>query len=120
MAEGEARQLLARSRVLPALLWNPRLLAPDGAVLPSPDGWLAEVDVAVEVDSRAYHISPEDWERTMRRHARLTQFGVLVLHVSPRRIREDGAAVVALVETAYLARRAAGHQILLQPLEGQA
>ena len=32
-----------------------------------PDAWWPDVGVAVEVESREWHLSPEDWERTMRR-----------------------------------------------------
>ncbi|MGI5177082.1 hypothetical protein ACQEVZ_12195 [Dactylosporangium sp. CA-152071] len=110
VAEGDARAHLARSRVLPRSLWNPRLTTPGGGELPTPDGWIAEADLAVEVDSREYHLSPQDWERTMRRHRRLTEAGALVLHFSPRQIRESPAAFVRSVERAYLTRLAAGHQ----------
>src|SRR5262249_18932067 len=67
VAEGVARRQLAASAVLPPVVWNPVLRTPDGIALPTPDGWLPEVDLAVEVDSRAYHLSPDDWERTLRR-----------------------------------------------------
>lgn len=110
VAEGEARTLLARSRVLPAMLWNPRLEAPTGEALPTPDGRLADVDVGIEVDSRAFHFSVAGWERTMRRHARLTQFGALILHVSPGPVRADGAAFGRTVEAAYRQRREAGYR----------
>ncbi|MEV0134625.1 hypothetical protein AB0H83_39965 [Dactylosporangium sp. NPDC050688] len=110
VAEGEARDLLAGSAVLPGLLWNPRLTGAAGEILPTPDGWIAEVDVALEVDSRAYHLSPQDWERTMRRHRRLTEAGALVLHFSPQEIRAAPAAFVASVERVYLMRLAAAHR----------
>lgn len=110
VAEGDARALLAGSEVLPALLWNPRLTGPAGAALPTPDGWIAEVDLAVEVDSRAYHLSPEDWERTMRRHRQLAEAGALVLHFSPLQIQEEPTAFVGSVERAYLTRLAAAHR----------
>ncbi|MFC4036863.1 hypothetical protein ACFO1B_00375 [Dactylosporangium siamense] len=110
VAEGDARALLAGSAVLPGLVWNPRLIGPAGVVLPTPDGWVAEADLAVEVDSREYHLSPEGWERTMRRHRQLAEAGALVLHFSPQQIREEPAAFVRSVERAYLTRLAASHR----------
>ncbi|MET7392234.1 hypothetical protein ABZS66_01870 [Dactylosporangium sp. NPDC005572] len=110
VAEGEARTLLRRSRVLPELLWNPALSTPAGAALPTPDGWVVDADLAVEVDSRSYHLSPEDWERTMRHHARLAEAGAVVLHFSPRQIRDDPRGFVRTVERAYLARLSGGYR----------
>ncbi|GGM65075.1 hypothetical protein [Dactylosporangium sucinum] len=110
VAEGEARTLLRRSRVLPEMVWNPALSTPAGAPLPTPDGWVADVDLALEIDSRAYHLSPEDWERTMRHHARLAAAGAVVLHFSPRQVRDDPRGFVETVERAYLARLSEGYR----------
>ncbi|MER7001893.1 hypothetical protein ABT297_02420 [Dactylosporangium sp. NPDC000555] len=110
IAEGQARELLAGSTVLPAVAWNPRLTEPDGTRLPTPDGWIAEADLGVEVDSRAYHFSPDDWERTLRRHARLSEAGAVVLHFTPRQVRDDPRGVLAAVERAYLSRMRSGYR----------
>lgn len=75
-------------------LWNPELYLPNGQFLCRPDAYFAASGVAVEVDSREYHLSPEDWEYTMRRHARMTAAGLIVLHYPPSRIRVDIAGVV--------------------------
>lgn len=72
------------------------------------DAWWPEAAVAAEVDSREWHLSPGDWERTLRRHARLTAHGILVLHFTPRQIRTEPAAVVAAIRAALDAARADG------------
>ena len=61
-----------------------------GAVLIAvADAWWPGAGVVAEVDSREWHLSPEDWERTLRRHARLTAEGILVLHFTPKQIRTE-------------------------------
>ena len=112
VAEGDARKILAGSAVLPALLWNPRLTTPGGAALPTPD----------RVESRKWTWR---WRSTRgritchrrtggrtpcRRHRKLTEAGALVLHFSPRQIRESPAAFVKSVERAYLTRLAADYR----------
>ena len=83
-------------------------MGPDGQRLPTPDGWIPETGVAVEVDSREFHITPREWERTMDRHAELTSYGAAVLHFPPSKIRRDMAGVRRLVERTHLERRAEG------------
>jgi hypothetical protein len=61
VAEGDLRKLIKNGR-LPEPLYNPRLFVGD-AFLAKPDAWWAEAGVAVEVDSREWHLSPADWER---------------------------------------------------------
>lgn len=106
-AEGDLHDCFSRSRVLSTVLWNPALFAPDGTRLPTPDAWLPEAAVAVEVDSREHHFSPADWQRTLDRHNLLSQYGALVLHFTPREIRRDGDRVLRIVEETTLARQAA-------------
>jgi hypothetical protein len=104
-AEADLRTLVAESG-LPAPILNARLYVA-GALVAVADAWWPQAGVAVEVDSREWHLSPADWERTMHRHAALTSFGVLVLHFSPRQIQDDPAGVVAAIRAAL----SAGHPI---------
>jgi hypothetical protein len=106
--ESELRAILCGSRILPTVEWNVPLRADDGARLPTPDGWIDDVAVALEVDSREYHLSPEDWQRTLQRHNTLGRYGVLVLHFTPSEIRERPLVVRRAVEDAYLSRKSAG------------
>jgi hypothetical protein len=105
--EAELRLALAGSDLLPRVRWNPQLVDAGGRRLPTPDGWIDDVGLALEVDSREYHLSPEDWERTLARHTRFAEHGVLVLHFPPSRVRRH-AEVRAAVERAYRQRRQAG------------
>jgi very-short-patch-repair endonuclease len=56
--------------------------------------------VAAEVDSRAYHLSAEDQDRTAERHDRLVAHGILPLHFAPKRIKADPAGVVSDIRQA--------------------
>src|SRR5579859_5574212 len=73
--------------------------------LACPDAWWPELGVAVEVDSREYHLSPEDHERTLARHARMAAHGITVLHFTPRQIRTQPAEVAATIKSALTAAR---------------
>jgi hypothetical protein len=57
--------------------------------------WWPEAGLAAEVDSRRWHLSPEDWEKTMDRHGRFGQHGIVTLHFTPHRIRTSPDAVIA-------------------------
>ncbi|NES17014.1 MULTISPECIES: type IV toxin-antitoxin system AbiEi family antitoxin domain-containing protein [Micromonospora] len=103
--EAELRECLSASRLLPAIRWNPRLLTADGRTLPTPDGYLPEAAVALEVDSQEYHFRPDDWARTLDRHNELSRLGVLILHFTPAQIRREPARVRRMVEDAYTSRR---------------
>jgi hypothetical protein len=46
--------------------------------------------VAFEADSREYHLGPDEWETTMRRHERMSAYGIIVVHASPTRISRHG------------------------------
>ena len=85
-------------------MFNPRLFVGD-AFLAQPDAWWREHGVAVEVDSREWHLLPEHWEQTMVRHRRMSAAGIIVLHVSPRQLREQPAQVLADIAAALQAGR---------------
>jgi hypothetical protein len=102
--EGDLRTLLQRGRI-PMPMFNARLY--DGNTLIAvADAWWPEAGVAAEVDSREYHFSAGDWQRTMRRHDRLVAQGVLLLHFTPRQIRSAPDEVTAQIRTALRAGRA--------------
>ena len=97
-AEADLLTLVRRSN-LPPPLYNPRLYV-GAEFLASPDAWWPDFGVAVEVDSKAWHLSPADWERTLARHARMTAQGILVLHFPPARLRTARREVVAEIRSA--------------------
>ncbi|MBQ1075565.1 type IV toxin-antitoxin system AbiEi family antitoxin domain-containing protein [Micromonospora sp. C31] len=117
--EAELRECLAGSRLLPEIRWNPRLVAGDGGSLPTPDGYLADAAVALEVDSQEYHFSPGDWARTLDRHNELSRHGILILHFTPAQIRRDPGRIRRTVEDAYESRRGVGaaSRVRVEPVE---
>jgi hypothetical protein len=100
--EAELRELIKRAG-LPQPMLNPRLYLPDGTFLGSPDVWWAEAGLAVEVDSKRWHLSPDDWERTMDRHSRFGAHAIVTLHFTPHQLRADPASVIAAMRNAYQA-----------------
>lgn len=102
-AEGDLRDLIGSSD-LPVPLYNPTLFL-DGKFLARPDAWWPQAAVAVEVDSKEFHLLPEDWERTMRRHRRMTAAGLSVLHLSPRQLRTEPRQVLTDIAAALHAGR---------------
>jgi hypothetical protein len=106
VTEGEFRDLILRAG-LPVPMFNARLYSGD-VLIAVADAWWPRAGVVAEVDSREWHLSPEDWERTLRRHARLTAEGILVLHFTPKQIRTEPAQVIATLRATLAARRSAG------------
>lgn len=104
-AEGDFRALVIRAD-LPMPMFNARLHSA-GVLIAVTDAWWPDAGLAVEVDSREWHLSPADWERTMHRHARMSACGIMVLHFSPRQIRFESAMVVATIRAALSTGRGA-------------
>ena len=74
---------LLESAGLPALMYNVALVTTGGSYIATPDVWLDDVGLAVEVDSVAYHATPDGFARTLRRNARYAAAGVPVVTVLP-------------------------------------
>jgi very-short-patch-repair endonuclease len=102
-AEAEFRELVQRAG-LPMPMFNARLYIGD-VLLAIADAWWPDLGVAAEVDSREWHLSAEDWQRTMRRHTRMTAAGILVLHFTPQQIRTRPVEVVTALRSALDTRR---------------
>jgi hypothetical protein len=101
VAEGDLRLLIHRAR-LPVPQFNARLYA-GGVFIATADAWWPEAGVAAEVDSREWHLSPEDWDQTERRSSRMSGYGILVLHFTPHRIRAEPGPVAAEIRSALRA-----------------
>jgi hypothetical protein len=97
-AEGDLRDLIMAA-ALPTPLFNPSLYE-GKAFIAKPDGWWPDAGVAVEADSREWHLSPADWEYTMARHARMAAAGIIVLHFPPRQLRREPAKVAQTIRLA--------------------
>ncbi|MBV9206497.1 MAG: hypothetical protein JO037_14165 [Actinobacteria bacterium] len=97
-AEGDLRDLIKAAR-LPMPLFNASLYDGD-TFLGKPDAWWPDAGVAGEVDSREWHLSPGDWDRTRRRHDRMAAAGIIPLHFSPNEVRREPAEVVQRIRGA--------------------
>jgi hypothetical protein len=104
-AEADFRDLI-RTSGLPQPVFNPRLMW-RGKLLAVPDAWWPEAAVVVEIDSREWHLGPDEWEHTMRRHDRLVAVGIRALHVSPHQVRTEPARILHDIADALRA----GHPI---------
>jgi hypothetical protein len=102
-AEGRFHALIKRAG-LPMPLFNPRLFA-GRAFLAVPDCWWPDEGVVAEVDSRAWHLSPREWENTLARQARMAAAGIIVLHFPPNRIYTEPKEVIAEIRSALAAGR---------------
>ncbi len=105
-AEADLRTLIRRER-LPDPMYNPCLYAGDSFIA-MPDAWWPDAGVAGEVDSREWHLSPRDWERTLARDARMSAYGIVVLHFPPGRLRTEPRMVAAEIRSALAAGRSRG------------
>jgi hypothetical protein len=105
--ESDLRDLVMRSRVLPEPLWNSLLRLPDGRVV-SPDALFEDAGVVHETNGRRYHAAEDLFEDMQRRHDAMVAAGLVVLHNSPRRIAEEGRAVLAEIEACYLRHKGRG------------
>jgi len=97
-AEGDLKDLLGKSG-LPMPLFNPKVFAGDRFVA-QPDAWWPEFGVAVEVDSREWHMSPEDHAKTLARGRRMGVHLIIALRFTPKQIRSEPAEVVADIRRA--------------------
>lgn len=103
VVEAEFRDLIIGAG-LPLPVFNPRLFA-GGRFIAQPDCWWPDAGVAAEVDSREWHLSPQDWERTLARHALMSAHGIVVLHFTPRQIRAQRTEVATNLRAALEAAR---------------
>jgi hypothetical protein len=115
VSEGEFRDLIKAAR-LPVPMFNARLFTADGDFIAVPDAWWPDAGVAGEVDSKEWHLSPDDWQRTMDRHAKMSAHGILVLHFTPSQIRSSPATVAATIAaTLRVGRARASLPIVARP-----
>jgi hypothetical protein len=91
-AEADLKDLLVKSR-LPMPLFNPSVYDGD-TFIAKPDAWWPELGVAAEVDSREWHMSPEDHARTLARGRRMGIHQIVALRFTPKQIRSEPAEVI--------------------------
>jgi hypothetical protein len=93
VAEADLKDLLVKAKI-PMPLFNPALYDKDGTFIARPDAWWPELGIAIEVDSREWHISPEDHAHTLARGRRMGKYQIVVLRFTPNQIRSDPASVI--------------------------
>ena len=75
-------------------MYNAELYTADGTFLGIADAWWQRAGVVAEVDSRRYHLSPADYERTVMRHNRMAAHGINVLHFLPDTVKTESSTVI--------------------------
>ncbi len=98
-AEGDLRILIKRSG-LPAPMYNADLYTEAGEFITQADAWWGDAGVAGEVESRAWHLSPADWEKTLAKRARMAAHGIIVVQATPRQLRSEGQRVISQLRSA--------------------
>jgi hypothetical protein len=93
-AEADLKDLIGKSD-LEKPMYNAELYAVDGTFLGIADAWWQRAGVAAEVDSRQYHLSPEDYEHTVMRHNRMEAHGINLLHFLPSTLKRQSPTVLA-------------------------
>jgi len=93
-AEGNLKTLIDRSG-LEEPMYNAELYAADGTFLGIADAWWQRASVVAEVDSRQYHLSPDDYERTVMRHNCIAAHGINLLHFLPSTLKSEPRTVIA-------------------------
>jgi hypothetical protein len=91
-AEADLKEIIDNSG-LEEPFYNATLYTVDGTFLGIADAWWQRAGVAAEVDSREYHLSPEDYARTTARHNRMAQQGINMLHFMPSTLKREPAVV---------------------------
>ncbi|WP_323182723.1 hypothetical protein [Aldersonia sp. NBC_00410] len=87
VAEIKARELWSRSG-LPEMLFNVDVLDSRGRFIARPDGWIASVALAWEIDSFGWHLSPAHYRMTLERRAVMQSHGIIVFSTAPTMILE--------------------------------
>lgn len=88
VAEAVARDVMQQGGI-PTPQWNVTLYGDDGQLLLSPDAYWADLGVALEIDSFAWHLDPKSYLRTLKRSRAMMVNGIIVLHFAPVEIRDD-------------------------------
>ena len=87
--EVELIRLVEGCPELPPAWPNPDLTAVDGTRLPTPDLWFDAVGLAVQVHSRQWHSSPDQWDATVMSDGVFAEYGIPIVGVTPRAVRRD-------------------------------
>lgn len=95
-------EIFDSSLILPTVLLNPTLRTPSGQRLPTPDGYIEQVGLAIQVHSRTFHAREADWQGTVEADGLLIRHGIVVEPFTPKTIDTDPKGVLEAVEQTYL------------------
>ena len=100
---------------LPLPEYNVPILNSDGRCWsPTPTRCGATYRAALEVDSKKHHFEELKWKRSMRRHTKLTIFGLVITHYRPAELRDNPELTTTELEQ-WLRLRAAEVGIAYRP-----
>ena len=106
-AEAKLRALLSMRRR--PFVMNTPLWRPDGTYLGTPDAYLPQFGIEIQVHSRRYHTGLDEsgrdlWSLTVEADARYSAAGILVVGVTPSTLRRSPARFLRLLEDAVATR----------------
>ncbi|ROS30954.1 hypothetical protein [Cellulomonas sp. PhB150] len=102
--EHDLIELITTSSTLPEPWPNPVLWTTDGTLLPSPDLWLDDVGIAIQVHSHMHHAAGADWDRTVRADSALAEAGVLRISLTPAEIARQPLRTLRRIEALHASR----------------
>lgn len=103
--EAVLAEVLAGSQVLSTFRPNPQLRVKGGRRLPTPDAYVEEVGLAIQVHSKRYHSRDADWEGTVEGDNALTRVGIVVIGVTPKTLYDRPGSFLADAEQTCLSLR---------------
>ena len=101
--EAKARALWQRSG-LPEMTFNRDVCDAAGRFIARPDGWIDSVAMAWEVNSLAWHLSPESYRATAERRTRMQSHGIIVFETLPTEFDDEERVLRGLVQHYKLAQ----------------
>ena len=101
--EAKARALWLRSG-LPPMTFNCDVTDEAGQFIARPDGWIDSVAMAWEINSLAWHLSPDSYRATVERRNRMQSAGIIVFETLPSAFADEEEVLRGLVKHHELAR----------------
>ncbi|GAA0653722.1 hypothetical protein GCM10009535_35300 [Streptomyces thermocarboxydovorans] len=95
---------MVREHGLPDPVWNVDLRLPGGPHLGGLDAYWPDQAVALELDTRASRQEDDAmWSEYVRKREHLERLGIMVVHVTPRKLRDAMEQQAAVIRTALMA-----------------
>jgi hypothetical protein len=97
-AEADLRELIIKA-ALEMPLFNADIYDGD-TFIARPDAWYPELGIAIEVDSKEWHLGANEHEETLKRGNRMEKYLINVLRFTPNEIRYQPKRVIAEIKEA--------------------